>query len=274
MRLLSSLLLAFAVPLHSVLAAISSSPPHCLASAPVLSSLESCLTSKTSSHEIHTSIVSTFQPILIDLDEHDPRPHFPWTHKPICYIVVTDGVPKLCIYTNASFSNGRGISIFTTPSLAKEFAQLSAFIEPSSLSQANSYHRPPTYVKSIPGKGKGMFASRDLKRGELITTNTPLLVVYREEVLSSKDREFYLGTGVHQLNRKSRALYYGMATIYGDERVKTQDVLKANTFGLEIGGMEHCKFWLKKFVSQVPEREDLIISAVRPYPMVLVKILR
>jgi hypothetical protein len=181
--------------------------------------------------------------VLVDTNEHEPGPYFPWTHKPICYISPTDAVPKLCIYTNASFSDGRGISIFTTPSLAKEFSQLPAFTDPSALSQANANHKQPSYVKVIPKKGKGMLASRNLKRGELITAVTPLLVVYREDTLSTKDREFYLRKGVEQLNTKSRELYEGMARIYGDERVKTQDVLKANTFGLEVGGMEHSEYF-------------------------------
>src|SRR5258708_5227318 len=60
--------------------------------------------------------------------------YFPWTHKPVCTGYL-DGVgDKLCVYTNATFSNRRGISIFTTPRIAKEFASLPPFQDPAALS--------------------------------------------------------------------------------------------------------------------------------------------
>lgn len=237
-----SISLTLALSCQSVLGKTSSAPLHCASSGQILTAERSCHTSKDSTDEIYTPINQHSSDVLVDTSEHDPTPYFPWTHKPICYNSPKDEVPKLCIYTNASFSNGRGISIFTTPSLAKEFSQLPAFTDPSALSQANTkLNDRRSYVKSIPKKGKGRLASRSLKRGELITATSPLLVVYTEDKLSSKDREFYLRKGIEQLNRKSRELYEGGAKIYGDERVKTQDVLKANTFGLHVGGMEHSK---------------------------------
>lgn len=222
---------------------------HCTSSTQLFSGHRSCHHSSNST-EVLTSTLNPSKGIVVDTNEHDPRPYFPWTHKPLCYVSTTDAIPKLCVYTNASFSAGRGISIFTTPSLAREFSQLPAFTNPSVLSKANGNHEPSTYVKSLRGRGKGMLAERDLKRGELITAYTPLLLVYREETLSSKEREFFLRTGVEQLNAKSRLMYEGLARIYRDERVKTQDVLKANVFGMEVGGMEHCKCCVHVFFPQ------------------------
>jgi len=215
---------------------------HCASISQLPTAQRLCHTSEQSSSEVISTVDQHLPDILVDTNEHDPTPYYPWTHKPTCHISAQNDVPNLCIYTNASFSNGRGISIFTTPSLAKEFSQLQAFTDPSALSQANTkLTARRTHVRAVPNKGMGRLASRDLKRGELVSANTPLLLVYREDVLSTVDREFFLRRGIEQLNRQSRALYESMAKIYGDERVKTQDVLKANTFGLHVGGMEHSK---------------------------------
>src|ERR1700748_632808 len=60
--------------------------------------------------------------------------YFPWTHKPVCTEYLDDIGSKLCVYTNATFSNGRGVSIFTTPQIAEKFASLPPFRDPMALS--------------------------------------------------------------------------------------------------------------------------------------------
>lgn len=242
--------------LASVLAKSSSQthstrPLHCIPASNVLSSVNSCHISGSGDLCDSVSVVSRSSresPILIDTTEHDPTPFFPWTHAPICYH--SDSSPsspshlELCVYTNASFASGRGISIFTTPALARSFSLLPAFTDPSSIAHANEGHSSPGYVTTLPGRGKGLLASRDLKRGEAITVNTPLLLVYREDVLETPVRERYLRQAVEQLPEWSRRRYEDMAVIYGFESIRTQDVLKANIFGLQVGGLEHCEFSL------------------------------
>jgi len=56
-------------------------------------------------------------------------------------------------------------------------------------------------------------------------------------------REVLLRKAVDQLPKKSRKQYYSLAKIYNVESVKAQDVLKANTFGIEVGGWEHLGVW-------------------------------
>jgi hypothetical protein len=160
----------------------------------------------------------------------------PWTHTPMCTKTLPETDDKLCIYTNASFSNGRGISIFTTPSIAKAISVLAPFS--SDLSELNpsnaAWHTAP-----LEGKGIGMLASAELSRGDVISINTPLLLVYPETELETAEREEYLKIAVEQLPKESKTTYYNLTGIYGDERMRVQDRLKANAFEMQVGGVMH-----------------------------------
>ncbi|KIW96920.1 uncharacterized protein Z519_02311 [Cladophialophora bantiana CBS 173.52] len=198
---------------------------------------------------------TTSSEIVVD-HEHDDRikpatsgekeslsSYFPWTHKPICTEHL-DEKDQFCVYTNASFSNGRGISIFTRPGIAQEFASLPPFQDPTALSSkginlGTDTKDRPWYVASVPGKGMGMFASRPLGRGDLITAYTPYLLAYIDDLAFADDREKLLRHAVDQLPSASRDAYLALAKIYNEPDVVVQDVLKANAFNMKIGGLMH-----------------------------------
>jgi len=164
----------------------------------------------------------------------------PWSYEPICTEFLEGLKSKLCVYTNATFANGRGISIFTTPEIAKEFATLLPFQDPSVL-QERAINPPdgPWYTRKLPGKGIGMLAKRNLKRGDVITAYTPYLLAHMENVLSTQEREEYLRIAVDQLPDASKEHYFSLATIYGKPSVIVQDVVKTNTFEMQVGGQMH-----------------------------------
>jgi hypothetical protein len=170
--------------------------------------------------------------------------YFPWTHKPACTDYL-DGVgSKLCVYTNATFSNGRGISIFTTPQIAETFASLPPFQDSTALSSNNinpaaSTKKQPWYTSLMPGKGTGMFASRPLQRGDRITAYTPYLLMHMENILSTEQREQFLRLAVDQLPAASKDAYLKLAKIYNEPSVVVQDVVKANAFEIQVGGVMH-----------------------------------
>ncbi|KAL2416673.1 hypothetical protein ABEF95_015072 [Exophiala dermatitidis] len=196
----------------------------------------------------------------IDTDTNNEEfPFSTWTHKPICtdYFEVLQA--PLCVFTNASFGGGRGISIFTTPAIAAEMASLLPFHDPTALtsrginhgyppqasststskSESQSQNQTPWYTAPIPGKGTGMLASQQLHRGDLILATTPYLLAYMENLLSTVEREHYLRIAIEQLPEQSRVQYLSLAKIYGDPRVVVQDVVKANAFEMQVGGRMH-----------------------------------
>ncbi|KAL1599516.1 ribosomal RNA assembly protein krr1 [Paraconiothyrium brasiliense] len=164
--------------------------------------------------------------------------HEGWSLPPACTDLLPSIGSKLCVYTNTSFSNGRGISLFTTPELSKYALALPAFQNPDALEGINE-PSGTWYTQGIPGKGMGMLAKRDLQFRDRITAHTPALLAYLESDLSTAEREKFFKLAVSQLPEQTREMYLGLATVYGLPQVKYQDVVKANTFQLEIDGHNH-----------------------------------
>jgi hypothetical protein len=173
----------------------------------------------------------------------DASTYFPWTHKPVCTESIVEQNEQLCVYTSASFSNGRGISIFTRPSIAAQFVALLPFENPAAVPKdinppANS-KRQPWKTAQIDGKGMGLVATRKLKRGDLVMAHTPFLLSHMENVLSTMERERFLRIAVDQLPKESQEIYLNLAKIYNEPSVVIQDVVKANAFEISVGGTQH-----------------------------------
>ncbi|KAH9865881.1 hypothetical protein J1614_009468 [Plenodomus biglobosus] len=174
----------------------------------------------------------------------------PWSHPPICTASLPSLDSPLCIYTSKNFAFGRGISIFTTPVLAAQFAALPVFQNASILAKQDvNVNTGAWRTENIPGKGIGMVASRPLDFGDRVTAYTPAFIAVLESDLSTLDREKYWRKAISQLpdgkngEDSIKDKFLRLATVYGDERVKVQDIVKANTFQLEVEGVNHLAVW-------------------------------
>jgi len=169
-----------------------------------------------------------------------PNPFFPWSYEPICTEHLQTINDKLCVYTNTSFSNGRGISIFTTPRIAEEVVALAAFQDPFALPKKaiNSFSNAWT-TTALPGKGIGMLAAHDLQFGDRVTAYTAAFLAHVDEELPTMVREKFFRLAIERLPAQTSKSLYDLATVYGEPSVKAQDVVKANTFELHLGGSNH-----------------------------------
>jgi hypothetical protein len=164
----------------------------------------------------------------------------PWSHAPVCTDVLDSINDRLCVYTSTSFSNGRGISVFTTPHLAAQFASLPAFTDSTALNKHDVNVFTHTWrATSIPGKGTGMLATKPLKFKDRVTSYTPAFLAYLESELSTLEREEWWRIAIEQLPRKIRDNFLSLAYVFGDNRVRVQDIVKANTFQVEVLGVNH-----------------------------------
>lgn len=166
-------------------------------------------------------------------------PSGPWSFPLVCTELLPGVGDKLCVYTSTSFSDGRGISIFTTPSLAAHFLSLPAFTDPSFPSPGINEDSGTWKIHPLPSRGLGLLATRPLSFKDRVTAYTPALLAYLESDLSTSEREKYYKIAVQQLPEVTREMFLGLATVYGVESVKHQDVVKANTFQMEVGGANH-----------------------------------
>jgi hypothetical protein len=164
----------------------------------------------------------------------------PWTHPPVCTGVLETLGSKICVYTNATFSNGRGISIVTIPKIAEELAGLPAFQDAAALRDDDvNIFSGVWYTGEVSGKGIGVMAKKRLNFKDRITAYTPALIAIHEDELPTLDREKLYRLAVYQLPEGTRDSYLGLAYIYGQRHIRVQDIVKANTFQLEYGGKNH-----------------------------------
>ncbi|KAL5114689.1 hypothetical protein ACEQ8H_007423 [Pleosporales sp. CAS-2024a] len=175
-----------------------------------------------------------------------PKDYSPWSRAPVCTPKLSSIDDILCIYSSSSFGSGRGISIFTTPLAAKQFLELPAFKHKLALQERDV--NVPTDVwraSSIPNKGIGLIASKPLEFGDRIMSYTPVFMAYLEGELSPLDRETWWRYAIDQLPERSRDEFLNLARILHDDRVMVQEIVKSNTFQMEVGGVNHLTVFLE-----------------------------
>jgi hypothetical protein len=165
-----------------------------------------------------------------------------WSYEPTCTAHLPQLDSKLCVYTNTSFNNGRGISIFTKPQLANDFALLMQSFESTTIYSYNQTEKAASenwYTDQIPDRGTGMLARQSLKRGDLITSTTPVLVVFKETILPKATREELLQLALYQLPPSAREACLSLATMHDNADILAQDIISANAFLLNVAETAH-----------------------------------
>jgi hypothetical protein len=98
----------------------------------------------------------------------------PWSQPPQCIDATQEGkTESYCVFVKKDFAEGRGISIITTPAIAKTISELLVFKEPDIIFGVNDLAAgqfgPPGYrIVSTGDKGMGLLANRTISRGERI----------------------------------------------------------------------------------------------------------
>lgn len=173
---------------------------------------------------------------------HSNKTDDPWTHTPICTQSLDVINEPLCIYTNARFAYGRGISILTTPTKAKKLLQLPGFQDVNSLSSLNYDDRDrPWRVVSVPGRGMGLLATRPLDIGDKITAYTPVFVAthYVSNVVGTQDLEYLFRRAIDQLPQTSQEKFLDLAHQYDSNEYQVQDIVQTNCFEFDVDGEMH-----------------------------------
>ena len=165
---------------------------------------------------------------------------WPWSYPPLCTPPLPSIQSSLCIYTSTTFASGRGISVVTTPKLAAQIASLPAFTDPSLLETDKTNEPSNSWLtSSIPHKGTGTLAQHDLAPQTQILRYTPAFLAYLESDLATLARESLWATAISRLPSTTRLAFLNLTHIYGDPRVRTQDITKANTFQLSLADTNH-----------------------------------
>jgi ribosomal RNA assembly protein len=84
-----------------------------------------------------------------------------------------------------------------------------------------------------------MLATKSLEFKDRVTAYTPAFLAYLETELPTLEREMWWRFAIEQLPAKIKDEFLSLAYVFGDERFRVQDIVKANTFQMEVGGVNH-----------------------------------
>jgi hypothetical protein len=183
------------------------------------------------------------------LEDHNNHIHVshPWTREPKC-ITDKDTMETFCVYTSGRFANGRGISFFTTPSIAKRVEELPAFKEQGIYEKANVFDDAPWEIRNIPGRGNGLFATRTLHRGDEIIVDTPVGVFQSDAFFADYGIGYkYLHIAFDQLPKKTRDIF--MRTAAHSPGDPLMERINTNAFAGDFEGAPHFLMYPETAVS-------------------------
>ncbi|KAK3904118.1 SET domain-containing protein 5 [Staphylotrichum tortipilum] len=168
----------------------------------------------------------------------------PWTHRPYCPPNTT-----YCVFTNADFQGpGRGVSIIdeqppkananTTPAVFS----ISRLLSSAPIHTQGPKHSSPSYeVRDIPGKGKGLVATRKIRRGEVFMVDYVAVVAdgrFPTRVRRAQGRRL-LAEAIERLPMGKEVLSLARSSSDPENVPAVEDVMKTNSFSVEIDGGEY-----------------------------------
>lgn len=154
-----------------------------------------------------------------------------------------------CVYSFDSFSDGRGLSVITTPERIKAMQSLPAFTKV--LNKVANEKTPSYEVTKIPNRGYGLIAKKALHRGDRIFANTPVLIIDAEAQSVGDDGWIELGNiAVNELPPKTRKLFWALHGQRGSDADPASDRIDTNSFEIEIGNISYYAVFPETSVSK------------------------
>lgn len=156
-----------------------------------------------------------------------PFEHPVWSHKPVC----VSGKEKkdYCTHSTAGIRGGHGLSLIATPRAADR-------ISAALLSQMNklSHSRDGLEVRVVPGKGKGLFTTKSIKKGEIILLDPARVIAssfFPRQVSRSQGRRLF-SSAIEHLPREDREAVAALDQSLGGTQI--EDIVKTNSFACKI----------------------------------------
>ncbi|USP76003.1 hypothetical protein yc1106_03277 [Curvularia clavata] len=168
-----------------------------------------------------------------------------WSHEPLC----VKGTEKVyCTHTTANSGNGHGLSIIATSIAAGK-------ISTSFNDQTKRFpiSRDGLQVQSVAGKGKGLFTTRLIKKGETILFDPARIIAsshFPARVSHSQGRILF-NSALDRLPEKDREMVVALDQSLGGSPI--EDVMKTNSFACKIpdGNVDNAYLCLFPSVSRI-----------------------
>ena len=148
----------------------------------------------------------------------------PWTHPTRC---AKANDSEVCVFTNSNFGNGRGLSILANPKDVADIDWIELFTKSSS---PDGLNRAEGFKETlIPGKGMGLVAERNIAKGELLMSWTPLLVEHGTAyALDPKVLGELRDVAVERMNKEQQTVFLSQHRQWGGHHAS--DIMVTNSF--------------------------------------------
>lgn len=175
-------------------------------------------------------------PIDDTAPSHLPTHYSPWTQPPVCETATGPSRAKYCVYAN-SHHGAQGMTLVTKPSTAAASLSLGAldFTPPPPNNATNAAYA----IVDVPGRGKGVVATRPIKKWETFMVDYAVMMVDVEFAVDVPARRGYalLARAVEGLGDPASIRGLGMSS--GMARDPVENVLRTNAFRAVVGGELH-----------------------------------
>lgn len=166
----------------------------------------------------------------------------PWSYQPYC-----PENNNYCVFTSAEFQGpDRGVSIIDvqpskSDNATSAAASLAQFLSSALAREAAQRTSPPYEVRDIPGKGKGLIATRKISRGQVLMIDHAAVVA--DERFPTRVRREHgrllLREAIERLPMAQEVLNLARSSSDPDNVPAVEDVMKTNSFSVEIGGRSY-----------------------------------
>jgi hypothetical protein len=154
-----------------------------------------------------------------------------------------DGQKKFCIYTYITPDGQAGVSLVAQPEKAA-FAAAILASNPGPWGTTAPYHNAVSAgkkwydVKDLPGKGKGLVATRTIPAGMVIVDEFPHLIGFASGApgIAREANPEMLHLALYRLPLSHHDTIDALARTTGGEEL--EDAFRTNSYGVNIDGME------------------------------------
>lgn len=174
-----------------------------------------------------------------------------WSSPPHCIATPIENStePQIdCLFSATTFRNGHGISLVTSTIHASDLVGAESFVDyPVPLSVQKREGRGPSYqIRDVPGKGKGIVATRRIRRGEIILIDVPAVLMSIAFLANTKPhhRRRLIKQAIGRLPDETQREIYALSR--GKERHEMDAILGTNTNTVGLAdGYPHVGLFLK-----------------------------
>jgi hypothetical protein len=155
-----------------------------------------------------------------------------------CLTIESIGDEPFCVHSSRDFAQDRGITIISTTARIKEIMKLPVFHSASLESDRQVQQLPAYEERLLPGRGRGLIATRKLNRGDRILASQVLLIV--DPIVfnfTREDRRKIQQSVLNDLTEPGEKLLTFLQSHPGLDGLHGR--INTNAFALDIGGVSY-----------------------------------